>query len=73
MMKTQKKSTRCWWYTNNCKWLSSVWGWVEREGIFLAAFFAIIPAIYSNLFKKDIEIPFIPYLVLGFYWIFFLN
>ncbi len=36
------------------------------EAIFLAAFFAIIPAIYSNLIKKDIQTPFIPYLVLGF-------
>lgn len=36
-------------------------------GIFLAAFFAIIPSIYSNIVKKDIQTPFIPYLVLGFY------
>ena len=36
------------------------------EAIFLAAFFAIIPAIYSNLVKKDIQTAFIPYLVLGF-------
>ena len=35
--------------------------------IFLAAIFAIIPAIYSNLVKKDIQVPFIPYLVLGFF------
>lgn len=35
--------------------------------IFLAAFFAIIPAIYSNFVKKDIQTPFIPYLVLGFF------
>lgn len=35
--------------------------------IFLAAFFAIIPSIYLNLVKKDIQTPFIPYLVLGFY------
>ncbi|MBD3830735.1 MAG: prepilin peptidase, partial [Arcobacter sp.] len=34
--------------------------------IFLGAFFAIIPSIYSNLVKKDIQTPFIPYLVLGF-------
>jgi len=33
--------------------------------IFLAAIFAIIPAIYSNIIKKDIQTPFIPYLVLG--------
>ncbi len=35
--------------------------------IFLAAFFAIIPSIYSNFVKKDIQTPFIPYLVLGFF------
>jgi len=35
--------------------------------IFLAAFFAIIPSIYSNLVKKDIQTPFIPYLVLGLF------
>jgi leader peptidase (prepilin peptidase) / N-methyltransferase len=35
--------------------------------IFLAAFFAIIPAIYSHFVKKDIQTPFIPYLVLGFF------
>jgi leader peptidase (prepilin peptidase) / N-methyltransferase len=35
--------------------------------VFLAAFFAIIPAIYSNFVKKDIQTPFIPYLVLGFF------
>ena len=34
--------------------------------IFLAAIFAIIPAIYLNFVKKDIQTPFIPYLVLGF-------
>jgi len=41
--------------------------------IFLAAFFAIIPAIYSNIIKKDIQTPFIPYLVLGFYTEYFFN
>jgi leader peptidase (prepilin peptidase)/N-methyltransferase len=41
--------------------------------IFLAAFFAIIPSIYSNLVKKDIQTPFIPYLVLGFYVEYFFN
>jgi len=34
--------------------------------IFLAAIFAIIPSIYSNIVKKDIQLPFIPYLLLGF-------
>jgi leader peptidase (prepilin peptidase) / N-methyltransferase len=41
--------------------------------IFLAAFFAIIPSIYSNLVKKDIQTPFIPYLVLGFFTEYFFN
>lgn len=35
--------------------------------LFLGAIFAIIPAIYSNFVKKDIQTPFIPYLVLGFF------
>lgn len=35
--------------------------------IFLSAVFAIIPAIYSNFIKKEIEIPFIPYLTLGLF------
>lgn len=34
--------------------------------IFLAAIFAIIPTIYSQFIKKDIQTPFIPYLSLGF-------
>lgn len=34
--------------------------------IFLAAFFAIIPSVYSQFIKKDIQTPFIPYLALGF-------
>ncbi len=34
--------------------------------IFLAVIFAIIPSIYFNIIKKDIQIPFIPYLFLGF-------
>ena len=42
-------------------------------GIFLAAFFAIIPAIYSNFVKKDIQTPFIPYLVLGFFTEYFFD
>jgi leader peptidase (prepilin peptidase)/N-methyltransferase len=39
--------------------------------IFLAALFAIFPSIYSSIFKKEIETPFIPYLVLGFSLCFF--
>lgn len=41
--------------------------------IFLAAFFAIIPSIYTNLVKKDIQTAFIPYLVLGFLTEYFFN
>lgn len=41
--------------------------------VFLGAFFAIIPSIYSNLVKKDIQTPFIPYLVLGFFIEYFFN
>ncbi|PUE64475.1 prepilin peptidase [Arcobacter caeni] len=41
--------------------------------IFLAAIFAIIPAIYSNFVKKDIQTPFIPYLVLGFFTEYFFD
>ena len=33
--------------------------------IFLASFFAIIPALYASFRKKDSQIPFIPYLLLG--------
>lgn len=43
------------------------------SAIFLAAFFAIIPAIYSNFVKKDIQMPFIPYLVLGLFTQYFLD
>ena len=41
--------------------------------IFLAALFAILPSIYSHFTKKDIETPFIPYLVLGFFVEYFLH
>lgn len=41
--------------------------------IFLAAFFAIIPSIYSNFINKDIQTPFIPYLVLGFFTEYFFD
>jgi len=34
--------------------------------IFFAALFAIIPSIYNKYKNKDIEIPFIPFLALGF-------
>lgn len=41
--------------------------------VFLAAFFAIIPSIYSNFINKDIQTPFIPYLVLGFFTEYFFD
>jgi leader peptidase (prepilin peptidase)/N-methyltransferase len=41
--------------------------------IFLAAFFAIIPSIYSSFVKKDIQTPFIPYLVMGFFTEYFFD
>ena len=41
--------------------------------IFLAAIFAIIPSIYSNIMKKDIQTPFIPYLILGMLSVYFFN
>lgn len=41
--------------------------------IFLATFFAIIPSIYSNFINKDIQTPFIPYLVLGFFTEYFFD
>lgn len=41
--------------------------------IFLAAIFAIIPSIYSNLVKKENETPFIPYLIIGMLSVYFLD
>ena len=41
--------------------------------IFLAAIFAIIPSLYSNLVKKDIQTPFIPYLILGMISVYFFD
>lgn len=41
--------------------------------LFLAALFAIIPSIYSSIVKKDLQIPFIPYLFLGFCCGYFLD
>lgn len=41
--------------------------------IFLASLFAIIPSIYFNFIKKDIQTPFIPYLALGFTIEYFFN
>jgi len=39
--------------------------------IFLSAIFAIFPALYGTIAKKEIETPFIPYLSLGFIIVFF--
>lgn len=47
-----------------------------HEGVvslFLAAIFAIIPSIYASYVKKDLQIPFIPYLFLGFLCGYFLD
>ena len=41
--------------------------------IFLSSLFAIIPSIYFSIVKKDIQTPFIPYLVLGFLVEYFFN
>ena len=41
--------------------------------IFLSSLFAIIPSIYFNIKKKDIQTPFIPYLVLGLLIEYFFN
>ncbi|WP_228200545.1 prepilin peptidase [Arcobacter peruensis] len=41
--------------------------------VFLAAIFAIIPSIYSNIVKKDIQTPFIPYLILGMLSVYFFD
>jgi leader peptidase (prepilin peptidase)/N-methyltransferase len=40
--------------------------------IFLSAIFAIFPSIYNRIAKKDLELPFIPFLSLGLFivWIF---
>lgn len=41
--------------------------------IFLAGVFAIIPSIYNLILKKETQVAFIPFLVLGFLFEFFLN
>ncbi len=41
--------------------------------IFLSSLFAIIPSIYFQIKKKDIQIPFIPYLSLGLIVEYFFN
>lgn len=41
--------------------------------MFLAGIFAIIPSIFNIILKKDSQIPFIPFLVLGFLFEFFIN
>jgi len=40
--------------------------------IFLSAIFAIFPSIYNRITKKDLELPFIPFLSLGLFvvWVF---
>ncbi|RXK14906.1 prepilin peptidase [Malaciobacter mytili LMG 24559] len=41
--------------------------------IFLAGIFAIIPSIYNNFTKKDKQTAFIPFLMLGLFFEFFIN
>lgn len=41
--------------------------------IVFAAFFAIIASIYYSILKKEIEIPFIPFLSLGFFSVFYFS
>lgn len=41
--------------------------------IFLSAIFAIIPALFNIIFKKEHETPFIPFLTLGFFVVFINN
>ena len=38
------------------------------SAIFFAAIFALVPAVYNMLKNKDIETPFIPFLVIGLYF-----
>jgi len=33
--------------------------------IFIASFIAIFPSLYNRIFKKDLELPFIPFLAIG--------
>ena len=47
-----------------------------ESGLFavvLASIIAIIPSLYFTIRKKSISIPFIPYLIMGFYTEYFLN
>jgi leader peptidase (prepilin peptidase)/N-methyltransferase len=39
--------------------------------IFLSAIFAILPSVINKILKKDNEIPFIPFLTMGFVVVFF--
>jgi len=41
--------------------------------IFLGAIFAIFPSIYNRLAKKDLELPFIPFLSLGLFVVWFFH
>lgn len=41
--------------------------------MFLAGIFAIIPSLYNNFRKKDKQIAFIPFLMLGLFFEFFIN
>ncbi|WP_035003198.1 A24 family peptidase [Lebetimonas sp. JH292] len=41
--------------------------------IFIAALIAIFPSLYNRIFKKDLELPFIPFLALGTFIVWYFN
>jgi leader peptidase (prepilin peptidase)/N-methyltransferase len=41
--------------------------------IFIASFIAIFPSLYNRIFKKDYELPFIPFLALGTFIVWYFN
>jgi leader peptidase (prepilin peptidase)/N-methyltransferase len=41
--------------------------------IFMASFIAIFPSFYNRIFKKDYELPFIPFLALGTFIVWYFN
>jgi leader peptidase (prepilin peptidase)/N-methyltransferase len=41
--------------------------------IFIASFIAIFPSLYNRIFKKDYELPFIPFLTLGTFIVWYFN
>jgi leader peptidase (prepilin peptidase)/N-methyltransferase len=41
--------------------------------IFIASFIAIFPSLYNRIFKKDLELPFVPFLALGTFIVWYYN